>query len=49
VEVGERVRRGQPIAEIAPNALGARLHASISGRVEAVSSQSITLVQEDTP
>lgn len=49
VEVGDNVRRGQPIAEIAPNALGARIHASISGRVETVSAHSITLVQGDTP
>ncbi len=45
VQVGDTVTRGQLIGEIPPDALGARLHASISGRVEAVSSQSISIVQ----
>ncbi len=43
VQVGDQVQRGQLLAEIPPDALGARLHASISGQVTAVSSQSITL------
>ena len=43
VRVGELVQRGQLLAEIPPDALGARLHASISGTVSALSSQSITL------
>ncbi len=43
VQVGDTVSRGQLVAEIPPEALGARVHASISGRVEAVSSQSITI------
>jgi Na+-translocating ferredoxin:NAD+ oxidoreductase RnfC subunit len=49
VQVGDTVSRGQLVAEIPPEALGARLHASISGRVEAVSAHSITIVQGDTP
>ena len=44
VQEGDRVQRGQLLAEIPADALGARIHASISGRVEAVSAQSITLV-----
>jgi Na+-translocating ferredoxin:NAD+ oxidoreductase RnfC subunit len=44
VQVGDQVQRGQLLAEIPADALGARLHASISGRVEAVSAQSIILV-----
>ena len=43
VQVGEVVQVGQLIAEIAPNALGARIHASISGTVESVSDSAITL------
>jgi Na+-translocating ferredoxin:NAD+ oxidoreductase RnfC subunit len=44
VQVGDQVLRGQLLAEIPPDALGARLHASINGRVAAVSSYAITLV-----
>ena len=44
VAEGDTVERGQLVAEIAPGALGARIHASISGRVEAVSDTAITLV-----
>lgn len=44
VQVGDTVSRGQLVADIPPEALGARVHASISGRVEAVSSQSITII-----
>jgi len=43
VQVGDAVQRGQLLAEIPPDALGARIHASISGRVSAVSAQAITL------
>jgi Na+-translocating ferredoxin:NAD+ oxidoreductase RnfC subunit len=43
VQVGDEVRRGQLLAEIPENALGARLHASISGRVTEVNALSITL------
>ena len=43
VQPGEVVRQGQLIADIPPEALGARLHASIDGLVEAVDAQSITL------
>lgn len=45
VQVGDQVTRGQLVGEIPPGALGARVHASISGRVEAISPQSITIVQ----
>jgi Na+-translocating ferredoxin:NAD+ oxidoreductase RnfC subunit len=44
VRVGDQVHRGQLLAEIPPDALGARIHASISGRVSEVSAQSITLI-----
>jgi len=44
VSAGDTVKRGQLIAEIAPNALGARLHASIDGRVDSIDATAITLV-----
>ena len=40
--------RGQLIADIPPEALGARLHASIDGRVESVDAQAITLIATQT-
>lgn len=43
VAAGESVEAGQLIADIAPNALGARIHASISGKVESVTDTAITL------
>jgi Na+-translocating ferredoxin:NAD+ oxidoreductase RnfC subunit len=43
VSAGETVRAGQLLAEIPPNALGARIHASISGRVESTTEYAITL------
>jgi Na+-translocating ferredoxin:NAD+ oxidoreductase RnfC subunit len=43
VRVGDEVRRGQLLAEIPEKTLGARLHASISGRVTEVTALSITL------
>ena len=43
VSVGETVQAGQLLAEIPPNALGARIHASISGRVESATEYAITL------
>lgn len=43
VSVGDTVQAGQLLAEIAPNALGARIHASISGRVESATEYAITL------
>lgn len=46
VQVGDTVQRGQLVGEIPADALGARIHASISGRVAAVSAQSITITQE---
>ena len=44
VSAGDTVKRGQLIAEIAANALGARLHASIDGRVDSIDATAITLV-----
>ncbi len=44
VQVGDLVQRGQLVGEIPAQALGARIHASISGRVESVTAQSITLI-----
>jgi Na+-translocating ferredoxin:NAD+ oxidoreductase RnfC subunit len=43
VRVGDEVRRGKLLAEIPEKTLGARLHASISGRVTEVTALSITL------
>ena len=43
VAVGDTVSAGQLIAEIAPNALGARVHASIGGRVETVTEHAISI------
>jgi Na+-translocating ferredoxin:NAD+ oxidoreductase RnfC subunit len=43
VRPGDRVSAGQLIAEPAPNALGARLHAPMAGTVREVSEQAITL------
>lgn len=45
VKVGDTVTRGQVIGEIPPDALGARIHSSISGQVESVSQQAITITQ----
>ena len=44
VKIGDTVSVGQLVAEIAPDALGARIHASIAGRVEALTEHAITLV-----
>jgi Na+-translocating ferredoxin:NAD+ oxidoreductase RnfC subunit len=44
VAPGERVRLGQAVAEIAEGSLGARVHASIDGIVEAVDAEAIHLV-----
>lgn len=43
VKEGEKVIRGQPVAEIAADSLGARLHASIDGEVRQVTPQAITI------
>jgi Na+-translocating ferredoxin:NAD+ oxidoreductase RnfC subunit len=43
VAVGDTVAAGQLVAEIAPNALGARIHASIGGRVETVTEHAISI------
>ena len=43
VKVGDRVSAGQLLAEPAPNALGANLHAPLAGKVREVNSQNIIL------
>jgi hypothetical protein len=43
VKAGDRVSAGQLIAEPAPNALGANLHAPLAGKVQEVTSQNIVL------
>ncbi len=43
VTVGQRVEKGQMIAQIPQGSLGAALHASMSGVVAAITEQSITL------
>jgi len=43
VQVGDPVQRGQLVAEIPPEALGARVHASISGRIDEISAQFISI------
>ena len=45
VQPGEHVTAGQCIGEIPPGALGAPVHASITGTVEQVSGQTITIHQ----
>ncbi|MHA5013358.1 4Fe-4S dicluster domain-containing protein [Klebsiella quasipneumoniae] len=45
VAVGERVTRGQCVADIPAGALGAPVHASIDGVVAAISEQAITVVR----
>jgi Na+-translocating ferredoxin:NAD+ oxidoreductase RnfC subunit len=44
VKTGDRVQRGDLIAQIPEGKLGANIHASISGRVEAVSDEHIVIV-----
>jgi Na+-translocating ferredoxin:NAD+ oxidoreductase RnfC subunit len=44
VRAGDPVTRGQLIAEVAANTLGARVHASISGRVDSVTGEAVILV-----
>ena len=43
VKAGERVRRGQLIAQVPPEKLGANVHASIDGRVTAVLQDQIVI------
>ena len=45
VAVGERVTRGQCVADIPAGALGAPVHASIDGVVTTISEQAITVVR----
>lgn len=45
VKVGDSVKKGQLIAEIAKDALGAQLHASIDGTVEQITPQAIIIKQ----
>ena len=46
MKVGDKVVKGQLIARIPDNSLGAALHASISGTVTGVDDQTITLTGE---
>lgn len=46
VKVGDMVEKGQLIADIPPNALGAMLHASITGKVVKIDDKMIHLVKE---
>jgi Na+-translocating ferredoxin:NAD+ oxidoreductase RnfC subunit len=48
VQVGARVLEGDVVAEIPHNALGARVHASISGVVESVDQNAVVIVSADT-
>ena len=48
VSAGDRVEKGQLIAEIPEGALGARIHASMAGTVTEVSPQGIRIVAEKT-
>lgn len=43
VSVGDRVRRGQVIGQVGDTDLGASIHASIAGRVEAVSADTVAI------
>ena len=45
VQIGETVSKGQLIAEIPENALGARVHASLSGRVTEITENYIRIVK----
>lgn len=45
VTVGETVLRGQCLAEVPPDALGAPVHASIDGIVSSINQQAITVVR----
>ncbi len=47
VRPGDRVERGQCVAEIPEGALGARLHASIGGRVSAVNDRCLVVERTD--
>ena len=44
VGVGDKVKEGDLIADIPPEALGAKIHASISGEVVSIDEQGITLL-----
>jgi Na+-translocating ferredoxin:NAD+ oxidoreductase RnfC subunit len=43
VKIGDRVERGDLIAQIPEDKLGANVHASISGRVEAMTGEHIVI------
>jgi Na+-translocating ferredoxin:NAD+ oxidoreductase RnfC subunit len=43
VEEGQRVLAGDVVGEIEDDGVGARVHASISGTVEAVSAERVTV------
>lgn len=45
VQVGDEVKRGQCIAE--PSGLGAKIHSSVSGKVEAINDKEIVILADD--
>jgi Na+-translocating ferredoxin:NAD+ oxidoreductase RnfC subunit len=44
VKAGERVKQGQMVGRVADGKLGAQVHASIDGRVRAVSADAVEIV-----
>ena len=48
VEEGDIVSRGQLIADIPENALGAKIHASMDGKVTAVTGAYIEIAEENS-
>ena len=49
VEVGTEVRRGEMLAAAPEGKLGCPIHASVTGRVAAVTADAITVEAEDVP
>jgi len=45
VQIGDEVKRGQCIAE--PSGLGAKIHSSVSGKVEAINDKEIVILADD--
>lgn len=46
VKVGQRVKIGELLADVAPDALGAKIHASIEGIISEVSSEAIVITRQ---
>ncbi len=47
VEPGRKILRGDVVGEVAEDAVGARVHASISGVVESVSKEAVVVASTD--